>query len=218
MKTIFWNVDTQYDFMRNDETFKGKLAIPDARAIEGNLEILTKIAKAKNLQVVNTADWHNKDTKEISEKPDFKTIFPEHCMQYAKGAEFVPATNPENPYAISWQRPKGFNQNKYRAMKNMRNIVLYKDAFDIFAGNKYTDDVLRILVPEKAVVYGVATNVCVDYAVTGLLERNVKVYAVTDAMKELPGCNLEEIFRKWEAKGAVLTKTDKLLFDLGEAK
>jgi len=212
-KTIFWNVDTQYDFMRNDETFKGKLAIPDAREIEGNLEILTGLAKAKNLQVVNTADWHNKDTKEIAANPDFKITFPEHCMQYTEGARFIPATKPDFAYVLDWKE-HGFNENNLKT----RNIVLYKDNFDIFAGNKYADEVLEIINPQNVVVYGVATNVCVNYAVLGLLEKRRKVYAVIDAMKELPGCNLEEIFGKWEAKGAVLTKTDRLLFDMGEEK
>ena len=31
MKTIFWNVDTQYDFMRDDESFKGGLPVSGAR-------------------------------------------------------------------------------------------------------------------------------------------------------------------------------------------
>jgi len=218
-KTIFWNVDTQYDFMRNDEGFKGKLAIPGARDIEGNLEKLTKLAKAINLQTVNTADWHNKDTKEIAADPNFKTTFPEHCIQYTEGARFVPATNPEQPYAIDWQREVGFNPDEYRAMEyGMRNIVLYKDKFDIFAGNKYADEVLKTINPENVVVYGVATNVCVNYAVLGLLKRRKKVYAVIDAMKELPGCNLEEIFGKWEEKSAMLIKTNEVLFDLGVVK
>jgi nicotinamidase/pyrazinamidase len=211
MKTIFWNVDTQYDFMRNDDSFRGKLAIPGARAIEGNLERLTGLAKAKNLQVVNTADWHNNQTAEIAEKPDFMQTFPEHCMQNTEGARFVPATEPENPYVIDWQA-EGFEKKKLDA----RNIVLYKDKFDIFAGNKYAEDVLKAINPKRAIVYGVATNVCVDFAVMGLLERNVQVYVPIDAIKELPGLPLP--YEKWEKKGAIFTKVDELNYDLRGAK
>ena len=212
MKTIFWNVDTQYDFMRNDESYKGKLSIPDARNIERNLERLTQLAKVKNLQVVNTADWHNKNSEEIAEKPDFLTTFPEHCMQHTEGAAFVPATNPENPYVIDWQN-YAFDEESEHYVQKFNNIVLYKDKFDIFAGNRHANEVLKAINPENAVVYGVATNVCVDYAVMGLLERDVKVYAVIDAMKELPGLQLP--YEKWEAKGAVLVKTKDIAEIIG---
>ena len=210
-KTIFWNVDTQYDFMRNDETFKGKLAIPDARDIEGNLEILTQLAKTKNLQVINTADWHNKDTKEIAEKPDYVNTFPAHCIECTEGARFIPATKPDFAYVLDW-KDQDFNENNLKT----RNIVLYKDKFDIFAGNKYANNVLKAINPDRVVVYGVATNVCVDYAVKGLLDGKNEVYAVTDAMKELPGCNLEKIFGEWKAKGAILVKTTDIEKILGE--
>lgn len=206
IKTIFWNVDTQYDFMRNDESFKGSLPIEGARCIEGNLEKLTKIAKERKIKVINTGDWHQPDSKEISKNPDYKTTFPAHCLQETKGAEFVPATKPENPYVIDWQQPS-FGKKDKRQIKKRRDIVLYKDNFDVFKGNPYTDEVLKAIKPKRAVVYGVATNVCVDYAVLGLLERGIETYVVVDAIKELPGSPLEEIVEKWREKGAVLTKT-----------
>ena len=43
---------------------------------EKNLEKLTKYARAKGIQVVNTADWHTMASEEVSDKPDFKTTFP----------------------------------------------------------------------------------------------------------------------------------------------
>lgn len=208
MKTIFWNVDTQYDFMRAN----GKLPIPEAMGIEKNLEKLTLLAKEKNLQVVNTADLHEKTSKELSDNPDFVNTFPEHCMDKTPGADFVSATDPENPYVIDW-RDKDFDAEKVR---NTRNIVLYKDAFDIFAGNKYADQVVDVIKPDRAIVYGVATNVCVDFAVRGLLERNVEVYVPIDAIKELP--NLPLPYNIWQRDGAVLTTADEVCKMLGERK
>jgi nicotinamidase/pyrazinamidase len=205
MNTIFWNVDTQYDFMRPE----GKLPIPGAVEIEGNLEKLTRLAARKDVTVVNTADWHNKNSKELSKNPDFKTTFPKHCMQGTPGAEFVPATKPlAAVYEIDWQADS-FDKKLLLSWSGIGvNIVLYKDKFDVFAGNRHANDVVKLLNPEMAVVYGVATNVCVDFAVNGLLDRNVKVYAVKDAMKELPGLPLP--FEGWEKKGAILVKTDEV--------
>jgi len=198
MKIIFWNVDTQYDFMRSD----GKLYVKNAEAIEGNLARLTNLAKEKNIQVVNTVDWHNEYSEEISDNPDFVKTFPRHCMQNTKGALFVPATDPEDPYIIDWSQASIDE----RMIKDNRNLVLYKDKFDIFTGSPYAEEIVRLLQPEKAIVYGVATNVCVDCAVKGLLERKVQVYVPTDAIKELPGSPMP--YKSW--KGAVLTTTNDM--------
>ena len=203
--TIFWNVDTQYDFMRDNGNYKGKLAIPNAETIEPNLAQLTKYAKKNNLVVVNTADWHTREDEELSEKPDFQRTFPQHCMRYTKGARFIPATNPENSYKIDWQQ-QTMNPTK---LKESRNIVLYKNKFDVFAGNDFTNMVTKMLKPSKVVVYGVATNVCVDFAVKGLLERNIEVYVPTDAIKELP--NLPLPLKEWEDLGAKLVTTKDVL-------
>ena len=96
MKTIFWNVDTQYDFMRPD----GRLYVKGAEQIEGNLVRLTELARRKGIKVVNTADWHRKDSLELSNNPDFANTFPPHCLQNTRGAEFIPATNPQDSYKI----------------------------------------------------------------------------------------------------------------------
>lgn len=205
MKTILWNVDTQYDFMRNDESFKGKLAIPGAREIEGNLARLTQYGRENNLKVVNTADWHTNESGELAEKPDFRTTFPEHCMQNTQGAEFVPATAPENPYRIDWRAENVSAEEIERA----RNIVLYKDKFDVFTGTPHAERVLGILKPQRAIVYGVATNVCVDCAVRGLLERKVEVCVPLDAIKELPGLPLP--YETWKGLGAKLVTTEEVV-------
>lgn len=203
MKTIFWNVDTQYDFMRDDDSFKGALAVKDARAIEGNLEKLTKLARARGIKIVNTADWHTPRSAELSDKPDFITTFPPHCMQNTKGAQYVRATLPIGPYTVDWQY-HGFDAKK---VAECHELVLLKDKFDIFAGNKHADAVVKLINPDRAIVYGVATNVCVRDAVNGLLERNVQVYVPTDAIKELPHLPLEPVLDAWKAKGAVFIKT-----------
>src|SRR3989344_4668526 len=167
-KTIFWNVDTQYDFMKPD----GKLSIAGATEIEGNLEHLTSLAASRGIKVVNTADYHHTNSRELSATPDYKTTFPAHCLEKTPGAEFIDATKPENPYVIHWM---GMDEGHWKwpippdpaKIKEHRNIVLYKDEFDAFhpTGAPYTDKVLQVLTPQRAIVYGVATNVCVDFAV-----------------------------------------------------
>lgn len=203
-RTIFWNVDTQYDFMKP----QGKLSIPGATEIEGNLEYLTRIAVARGIKTVNTADYHTAESRELSDTPDYKNTFPPHCLMNTKGAEFIDATKPVNPYVIDWKDPT-FDPAK---VQKHRNIVLYKDEFDVFhpTGAPHTEKVLNELNPQRAIVYGVATNVCVDFAVRGLLKRGVDVYVPTDAIKELPGLPLEAVLDSWKKEGAVLIKTEEV--------
>ncbi|MGV8141704.1 MAG: cysteine hydrolase family protein [Candidatus Woesearchaeota archaeon] len=212
-KILFWNVDTQYDFMRDDNIFKGALPVVGARAIEENLEKLTAMAERYELKVVNTADWHTPNDAEISVNPDYKKTYPQHCMARSKGAEYIHATNPKNPYILSSNTDMIATE-----VSSHRNIVLHKDDFDVFVGNKHTNNVLDIINPEKIFVYGVATNVCVNFAVQGLLDKmksekkNYEIYVVQDAVKELPNeqaaIPLERILDSWNDNGVKMIKTD----------
>lgn len=205
MKTIAWNVDTQYDFMRAD----GKLYVQDAEKIEENLEKLTKLFRNNDITIVNTGDWHNENTAEISANPDYINTFPEHCMQNTFGAEYVNATKPSNALYVDWQ-DKSVD---LEAIAGAKEIVLYKDMFDVFTGNPHTESVLEKLNPERLIVYGVATNVCVDYAVKGHLARGTNVYVVEDAIKALP--NIPSPVNDWVKSGAKLIKTENAIEYIG---
>jgi nicotinamidase/pyrazinamidase len=207
MKIVQWNTDTAYDMMRDDASFKGALPVPGAREIEPTLDELTRYGRENGVIIVNTADWHNEETQEISDEPDYQTTFPAHCMRGTKGARFVPATRPRKPYTIDWQ-DETFDE---KALLAAQEIVMYKDHFGIFQGSKHADRVVELLNPDRVVVYGVATNVCVNYAVEWLLERGREVYVITDAIKELPGSNLDEILQGWEDGGATLLTAEQYM-------
>lgn len=197
-KIIFWNVDTQKDFVDKD----GKLSIVGADTIRKNLAELTNLAYEYKIRVVNTADYHLPNDKEISDNPDFKTTFPPHCLIMSDGAEFIKETNPkmitngdivEPYYTIDWVADF-----LHPEIKSVRNIIIRKNHFDVFEGNSLTDKVLEILKPDIVVVYGVATNVCVNFAVLGLRKRGYTVLVVTDAIKELPNLDVEKIYDNWK--------------------
>ena len=65
-RVIFWDVDTQYDFMKPD----GKLYVPDAAPIIPNLERLSDYAHGHGIRVIASADDHVMEHAEISEHPD----------------------------------------------------------------------------------------------------------------------------------------------------
>lgn len=184
---IFWNVDTQQDFMNKN----GKLYVQDAEEIYENLKKITEISKEENIKVVNTCDWHRECDEEISDKPDFKITFPEHCMVGSFGAEFIPEVYPKNKddnYYIVDTDNAPIDEG---AFNRARNIIIHKNKFDVFEGNSRTEEVLKLLNPKIVVVYGVALSFCVKYAVLGLVKRGYKVVLLLDCCKDLPGMDID---------------------------
>jgi len=197
---IFWNVDTQFDFIEPE----GKLYVPGAEVLKPVWKEITKLAATKKIKVVNTADFHYPNSTELSSEPDFVTTFPEHCMANSVGAEYVAETQVDDPAIFDWDK-------QYLTLDEVntkRNIVLRKDAFDVFMGNPHTEAILKILAPKKVVVYGVTTNVCVAAAVNGLATRVEKVYVIEDAIKELP--NIPLPFDDWKKLGIEMIRFEEL--------
>ena len=193
-KILFWNVDTQVDFIEPE----GKLYVSGAEEIRPILRRITDFARLEGIRVVNTCDYHFINSAELSKNPDYIATFPEHCMAGSPGAEFIPETLPEFPIVIEWDSDLGIFQELNNPEK-YRNIVIRKDAFDVFDGNPHAEKVLEILNPERVFAYGVATNVCVDKEVTSLVNRGIKVYVFEDAIKELT--NIPLPFIHWRNIG-----------------
>lgn len=206
MKTIFFNVDTQKDFMNKD----GKLYIEGAEEIKPNLKKLTEYALYNDIQTIFTADCHTPNSKELSDNPDFKTTFPPHCLMGSEGWTAIDevdlaAEGTENETA-TWL---DFSDD----VDLEGDVVIYKDQFDVFADNDITEKILKIIEPDRVIVYGVVTEVCVHFAVMGLLERGYHVIVVEDAIKSLPNSNFNT--NAWEFKNneAVLMKTEEIIKD-----
>ena len=200
-EVIFWNVDTKFDFVSP----QGKLYVPGAEILKPNWAKLTELAKRKSIRVVNTADWHYSNSAELSSSPDFVNTFPPHCMANTSGAEYIAETNPGESVILNWDMNYVIN-NEIINQEKYRNYTIRKDAFDVFKGNPYTDELLNLLSPETVVVYGVTTNVCVNDAVVGLASRVNKVIVVENAIKELP--NIPLPFENWRKLGVELMMLD----------
>ncbi|TKG90481.1 cysteine hydrolase [Puteibacter caeruleilacunae] len=203
-KVLFWNVDTQVDFIEPT----GKLYAPGAEEIRPILGKITSYAKDNRIKVVNTADHHKITSEELSSHPDYIDSFPQHCMAGSKGAAFVEETNPDNPLILEWDKEYVLHEDFFDAGKH-RNILIRKDSFDVFEGNPNTENFLSLINPERIFVYGVTTNVCVDYAVVGLAERGYEVFVIEDGIKELP--NIPLPFDKWTELGVKMIKFEDIV-------
>ena len=80
-RIVFWDVDTQRDFMLPG----GKLYVPGAEKLIPNLNRLTDESRKDRVFLVSDACIHTPDD------PEFQR-FPPHCVRGTPGAEIIPET------------------------------------------------------------------------------------------------------------------------------
>jgi nicotinamidase/pyrazinamidase len=207
MSLIFWDVDTQVDFMKAD----GKLYVPGAESIIKNLKLLTDYAHAHGIRIVASADDHVPGHRELSATPDFKETFPPHCMRGTPGQMKIPETALKDPLVVEPEAVPADDLARKLA-RHKGDILLNKHWFDVFT-NENVEMVIRALKPETVVLYGVATDVCNKYAIEGLVERHpdLRVFAVHDAMKPIDQDAQEHLLRQWAEEGVRVVETDEIL-------
>lgn len=202
---IFWDVDTQVDFIDP----RGKLYIKGAEQILPELERLTAYSREHGLKRIGSVDYHHVDDAEISDDPDYVSTFPPHCLRDTPGQKKVDDTTPHDPWWVE-SVPWPADEVVEKAHHHDGEIIFRKNALDVFT-NPNVDVVLEALTPQVAVVYGVATDFCVRLTVEGLLERGLRVIVVTDAVQPIDSARGVALFREWEQRGVGLVTTDAVV-------
>lgn len=198
---LFWDVDTQYDFMFSD----GKLYVPGAEDCLPALARLTRFARARGVRIVASVDHHSLADPEIAASPDFRTTFPPHCLAGSPGAAKVDATRAIDPLWID-----GAPVDAAAVARHRGEIVFRKQRFDVFT-NPNAERIVAELAPEEIVVYGVAQDVCNRFAIEGLLARGYKVTAVRDAMKPIHADVGARLVEEWTARGVRMVDSAQLV-------
>lgn len=208
-RLIFWDVDTQHDFMRAE----GKLYVPGSEDIVPTLAALRQFASQHDIRVVASADDHVPGHRELSDTPDWRETFPPHCMRGTPGQQRIPQTALRHPLVIE-PEPDDPELLAARVAGHTGDILLHKHWFDVFT-NANVDVVLRVLDPEAIVLFGVATDVCDRYAVEGLLHHRpqTRLHVVTDAVRAIDADVGEHLLRDWGDEGVRLVKAADILED-----
>jgi nicotinamidase/pyrazinamidase len=194
-----WDVDTQVDFMLPG----GKLYVPGAEETIPAMARLVAAAREAGLVHVASADDHELTDPEISDDPDFSTTYPPHCLRGTRGARKIPETEQEDPVPI------GLGDFPERYLEG-REYLLLKKHFDVFT-NPNTDRLVARLGLEEVILFGVATDVCDDAAIRGLLERDVRVRFVEDAARGLDDERTAACTAAWRESGVEFTTVDDVL-------
>ena len=203
MTHVFWDVDTQVDFIEPD----GKLYVQGAETIRANLARLTDFAHAHGIRIVASSDCHVPEDEELSGDPDFADTFPPHCMRGTPGQARIPETQlraalviePDANPAAALDLLKGHDS----------DILFHKRYFDVFTNPCVTPTVEALGVTEVT-LYGVALDVCNRYAVEGLLRHHphVGITVVTDAVRAIDEAQRDQLLAGWQARGVAMAKTE----------
>jgi nicotinamidase/pyrazinamidase len=203
---IFWDVDTQHDFMDPD----GKLYVKGAELIKPKLARLTTYAHAHGIPIVASSDDHELEHAEISATPDFATTFPPHCMRGTKGALKIPETALVAPLVIE---PDAIpHETLVRTLSShVGDVLLRKHRFDVFS-NQNTTTVIEAWDPTEIVLYGVTLDYCVRYALDGLIDVGIPtIHLVLDATKPIVESSVDALVTGWKQQDVRVVTTDDVV-------
>lgn len=160
-------VDVQNDFCPD-----GALGIKDGDKIIPVINKYIKNFASKKLPIFASRDWHPKKTAHFK---GFGGVWPVHCVQGTKGAEFHPKL----------ELPK-------EAILLYKGMDPGKDSYSAFQAQDQNGmslpGLLKILDIKELYIAGLATDYCVKFTTQDAVRQGLKVKILSDAIK---GVNLK---------------------------
>lgn len=182
-------IDVQNDFCPG-----GALAVPEGDKIVPVLNRYIELFLSKGLPIFVSRDWHPEKTKHFK---DFGGLWPKHCIQKTRGAEFHPGLKlPDKIIILS----KGMDPEK--------------DSYSVFQGadsqGKSFLNLLSFMGIIELYVGGLATDYCVKESVLDALKNGFKVKLLMDAIKGVNEETSREAIKQMVARGAEQITFEKL--------
>src|SRR6266436_3163422 len=128
-KLIFWEVDTQADFMLPG----GQLYVSGAEKLLPNIRKLTDATRQGRVFLVSHGCYHTKDD------PEFAT-FPPHCVKGTPGSAYVPEAMTEKVLTV----PNEAEAKLPRDLTPYQQIHLEKQTLDVFE-SRHADELVKRL-------------------------------------------------------------------------
>jgi nicotinamidase/pyrazinamidase len=200
---VFWEVDTQADFMLPE----GKLYVPGAEKTIPNIKRLVDAARAGRVLLVSDACQHTPDD------PEFARFAP-HCVRGTPGAQIIPEGLADRYLTVPNERGFELPPDLFA----YQQIVVEKQTLNVFDNPLANEIVDRLPHGAQYFVFGVVTEYCVRFAAKGLLERGRKVALVKDAIETLKIEDGERALGEVCSGGAGLVTTEEALNALGNSR
>ncbi|NVM52353.1 MAG: bifunctional nicotinamidase/pyrazinamidase [Candidatus Helarchaeota archaeon] len=202
-------IDVQNDFIP-----EGALAVEGGDAIIDGINAVSTIFKKAGAKIVLTQDWHPSNHKsfasahpgkqpfdEYSTESIGPVLWPDHCVQGEKGAEFAPSLNTDladeiikkgmNPEIDSYS---GFLENDKKSETGLSSYLKSSNISRIF-------------------VCGLALDYCVYFTAIDGKDLGFEVYYLINLTKGIdsPEGNISTALENMTKKGIKFLKSDMLL-------
>jgi nicotinamidase/pyrazinamidase len=194
MKTAFFDIDTQIDFLFP----AGSLYVPGAERLIPALHRLNHYAAAHGIALVSSMCAHTEDD------PEFKQ-WPAHCVTGTVGQLKPSETLLEKRSVI------GVAAGDYGA-HGAQQILFEKSQLDVTTSPNFRP-LVAALAADGYFVYGVVTEYCVRFAALALLDTGKPVSLVTDAIQTLNSAASERAVREFTERGGQLTRVSEVCSD-----
>lgn len=201
-KKALINVDLQNDFFPG-----GALGVPKGDEIIEVVEKINKFAGRKKWLRIKTRDWHPEETKHFQKNGG---IWPVHCVQNTKGAEFKKELN-ANLYGVldgAIEISKGMNMedNGYSG---------FDGETEGWEGNPSIslEKLLKLNGIEAVYVLGLATDYCVKATALDAVRFGFQTYVLIDACRAVnihPDDEVKAIEEMKQA-GVIITTTEEVM-------
>ena len=186
MRTVFFDVDTQIDFLYP----AGALYVPGAEQLHPALARLTRFARENSIPVISTMDAHAENDQEFRD-------WPPHCVAGTLGQGKPRSTLLDRRVVVPLAKGNC-------RLEGAQQAVIEKQSLNCFT-NPNLESVMDELGAERYVVYGVVTEYCVRLAAEGLLRTGREVEIVQDAIQTLKSEDGTRALAELASAGARLT-------------
>lgn len=182
MKTVYFDVDTQIDFVYP----AGAFYVPGASALIRRIAALNHFAASQGMPLVSTMDAHAEND------PEFRQ-YPHHCVvgTAAQGKPQITLLDKRVTVPSAATRV---------VLGDAQQVLLEKQTIDCFTNANLTT-LLEQWNAGRYVVYGVVTEICVRKALDGLLATGKEVVLVRDAVQSIDGTASEEMIATMRGQG-----------------
>jgi nicotinamidase/pyrazinamidase len=191
MKSIFFDIDSQLDFLYP----AGALYVPGAERIVPAIARLNRYAAAHGIPVISTTDAHAENDAEFRQ-------WPAHCVAGTIGQHKVEGT-------LLGKRVVVPNRDCDVALEGAQQIVVEKQHVDAFTTRNFAR-IVEWLAADRFVVYGVVTEICVLWAARGLLKYGKPLTIVSDAVAALSAEGSARALAEIRAAGGTLALASEL--------
>jgi nicotinamidase/pyrazinamidase len=183
-KIIFWDIDTQRDFMEPN----GKLYVPGAEDLKANLKHLTALGSEK-ARICGSVDAHLPSDLEFID-------WPEHCVYGTPGQLKIPETTLED---ILFVPSIELSEDHLNEIVEYLGQVIFEKQYTDVRSNYNVRRFIELVEPDLVVIYGVVSEICVNQAVEFFAgELRCKTIVVSDAIKELDQIKSNVCKKTWK--------------------